>query len=66
LLKEVKIRLKETPVELCEWLDVNMLGGSIISEHVNMFLSFLPRYAPSHVMKLLEGQEVITRYIQEQ
>jgi hypothetical protein len=50
LVKEVKSRLKEILIELCEWLDVDIIEGAIASDHVHMYVSVPPKYSPSHVM----------------
>ena len=56
LVKEVKPRLKEILVELCNWLDITIIEGAICSDHVHMYLSVPPKLAPSHVMKILKGK----------
>ena len=56
LVKEIKPRLKELLVELCNWLDVTILEGAICSDHVHMYLSVPPKYSPAHVMKILKGK----------
>ena len=56
LVKEIKPRLKEILVELCNWLDITIIEGAICSEHVHMYLSVPPKYSPAHVMKILKGK----------
>ena len=56
LVQEIKPRLKEILVELCEWLDIMIIEGAICSDHVHMYLSVPPKYSPSHVMKVLKGK----------
>ena len=56
LFKEIKSRLKEIPIELCEWVDIDIIEGAIASDHVHMYLSVPPKYAPSYVMKVLKGK----------
>ena len=56
LVKEIKPRLKELLVELCNWLDITIIEGAICSDHVHMYLSVLPKYSPAHVMKILKGK----------
>ena len=56
LVKEIKPRLKEILVELCDWLDIDIIEGAIVSDHIHMYLSVPPKYSPSHVMKLLKGK----------
>jgi putative transposase len=56
LIKEIKSRLKEILIELCEWLDLDIIEGAIASDHVHMYVSVPPKYSPSHVMKILKGK----------
>ncbi len=56
LIKEVKPRLKEILVELCNWLDILILEGAICSDHVHIYLSVPPKHSPSYVMKILKGK----------
>lgn len=56
LIKDIKPRLKKILVELCEWLDINIIEGAIASDHVHMYLSVPPKYSPAHVMKILKGK----------
>ena len=56
LVKEIKPRLKELLVELCNWLDITIIEGAICSDHVHMYLSVPPKYSPAHVMKILKGK----------
>ena len=56
LVKDIKSRLKEILIELCEWLDIDIIEGAIASDHVHMYLSVPPKYSASHVMKVLKGK----------
>jgi putative transposase len=56
LVREIKARLKEILIELCEWLDVDIIEGAIASDHVHMYLSVPPKYSPAQVMKVLKGK----------
>lgn len=56
LVKELKPRLKEILLELCNWLDIRIIEGAICSDHVHMYLSVPPKYSPSQVMKVLKGK----------
>jgi putative transposase len=58
LVNEIKPRLKEILVELCEWLKVSILEGAITSDHVHLYLSVPPKYSPSYVMNILKGRSV--------
>lgn len=56
LLKDIKKRLKDILIELCEWLDIKILEGAVCSDHVHMYVSVPPKYSPSYVMKILKGK----------
>jgi putative transposase len=56
LVEDVKPRLKEILVELCNWLDITIIEGAIRSDHIHMYLSVPPKYSPSEVMKILKGK----------
>ena len=56
LIGEIKPRLKEILIELCEWLDVTIMEGGIASDHIHMYLSVPPRHSPAQVMKVLKGK----------
>ena len=56
LVEDVKPRLKEILVELCNWLDIMIIEGAIRSDHIHMYLSVPPKYSPSEVMKILKGK----------
>jgi putative transposase len=56
LAKDLKSRLKEILVELCNWRDITIIEGAICSDHVHRYLSLQPKYSPAEVMKLLKGK----------
>lgn len=56
LVNEIKPRLKEILIELCDWLGMTIIEGAICSDHVHMYLSVPPKHSPSHVMKILKGK----------
>lgn len=56
LIHEIKPRLKEILVELCEWLEISILEGAICPDHVHMYLSVPPKHSPAYVMKILKGK----------
>lgn len=61
LVKDLKPRLREILMELCNWLDIRIIEGAICSDHVHMYLSVPPKYSPSHVMKILKGKSAEMR-----
>ena len=56
LVKDLKPRLREILMELCNWLDIRVIEGAICSDHIHMYLSVPPKYSPSHIMKILKGK----------
>jgi putative transposase len=58
LVKEIKPRLREILMELCEWLDITVIEGAICQDHVHMYLSVPPKHSPAFVMKMLKGKSV--------
>lgn len=56
LVEDVKPRLKEILLELCNWLDITIMEGAIRSDHIHMYLSVPPKHSPSEVMKILKGK----------
>jgi len=38
LVKDLKPRLKEILMELCNWLDISIIEGAICSDHLHMYL----------------------------
>lgn len=56
LVEDVKPRLKEILLELCNWLDITIIEGAIRSDHIHMYLSVPPKHSPSEVMKILKGK----------
>ena len=56
LVGDIKPRLKDILMELCDWLDITIIEGAICSDHVHMYLSVSPKHSPSHVMKILKGR----------
>jgi REP element-mobilizing transposase RayT len=49
-------RPKVMPTEICEWLDIDVIEGAIAPDHMYLYLSVPPKYAPSHVFKVLKGK----------
>lgn len=48
--------LREVLTQLCEWLEIVIIEGSIQDDHVHMYLSVPPKHSPSYVMKVLKGK----------
>jgi putative transposase len=56
LVAEIKSRLKEILLELCEWLDMSIIEGAIASDHMHMYLSVPPKHSPASIMQFLKGK----------
>ena len=56
LVEKIRLRIQEILRELCDWLDIVIIEGSICVDHIHMYLSVPPKYSPSHVMKILKGK----------
>jgi len=56
LVEDVKPVLKEILTQLCEWLEITIIEGSICDDHIHMYLSVPPKHSPSYVMKVLKGK----------
>ena len=56
LLENVKPRLQDIFRDLCDWLDIVIVEGSICVDHIHMYLSVPPKHSPSYVMKILKGK----------
>ena len=52
---------------ICEWLDIDVIEGAIAPDHVHIYLSVPPKYAPSHVFKVLKAKsaEYLRRHLPE-
>jgi putative transposase len=51
----VGMRLKEMILEVCAEYDWEVGGLEVMEEHVHLFLSCPPRYAPAQVMNILKS-----------
>ena len=56
LVDKVKPRVQEVLRDLCDWLDIVIIEGSICVDHIHMYLSVPPKHSPSYVMKILKGK----------
>ena len=62
----IVVVLKEILVELREWLDVNIIEGAIVSDHVQMYLPVPPEYSPASIMQILrKSAEYLRRELPE-
>ena len=52
---KVKKRLQEMISEVCNMLDIEIVQGKIMEDHVHVCLSVPPRYSPAEVMKRIKG-----------
>ncbi|MDF2958244.1 MAG: REP element-mobilizing transposase RayT [Candidatus Alkanophagales archaeon MCA70_species_1] len=51
----VKERLRELIAEQCEKHGFEIISIEIMPDHIHLFISAPPRYAPSEIMKLIKG-----------
>ena len=56
LMSSVKPRLEQILSSLCNWLEVEMIEGAIMSDHVHLYLSVPPKHSISQVVKVLKGK----------
>ena len=56
LHNEIKCKLRKILSELCAWLEIEILEGSISRDHIHMYLSIPPKHSPSYVMKIIKGK----------
>lgn len=56
LVKQIKPRLREILMELCEWQDIRIIEGAICSDPVHMYLSFPPKHFSAFFTKILKGK----------
>jgi putative transposase len=55
LTKEIQERLKEIFQEIAKQYEFEIEAMEIMTEHVHIFLSAPPRYAPSQIVNILKG-----------
>ncbi len=53
---EVKEELRKILHQLCENMEIDIIQGNIMVNHVHVYLSVPPKYSPSEVMKKLKGK----------
>jgi putative transposase len=52
---KLKKRLQEIISEVCIGMDIEIVQGQIMEDHVHVCLSVPPKYSPSEVMKRIKG-----------
>jgi len=52
---KLKKRLQEMISEVCHMLDIEIVQGRIMEDHVHVCLSVPPKYSPAEVMKRIKG-----------
>ncbi|MCE9608250.1 MAG: IS200/IS605 family transposase [Planctomycetia bacterium] len=53
---EVGIRLRSLVREICRTLDIEIIEGSVSSDHVHVLLSCPPNLSPSKIMQAIKGK----------
>lgn len=56
LMDDIKPKLQEILSNLCDWMEIELLEGAIMSDHVHLYLSVPPKHSLSQVMKVLKGK----------
>jgi len=52
----VKPRCRELIIQDCESLDINILKGVVIKDHIHMHLEYPPKLSVSFIAKQLKGR----------
>jgi putative transposase len=52
---KLKKRLQEMINEVCNMLDIEIVEGRVLEDHVHVCLSVPPKYSPAEVMKRIKG-----------
>ena len=53
---EIKEELKNILSRLCENMDILIIQGKILADHIHLYVSVPPKYSPAYVMKILKGK----------
>ena len=54
--KEIEIALKWAIKNICDWKGIDILEGSVMPEHVHLYLQIPPKYSISDVMQWVKGK----------
>jgi putative transposase len=52
---KIKKRLQEMISEVCDMMDIEIVQGKVMEDHVHICLSVPPKYSPAEVMKRIKG-----------
>ena len=53
---DVAIRLRQIVRDICAELEVDIIKGHIVKDHVHMFMSSPPHVSSSHLMQRVKGK----------
>ena len=53
---QLRADIREIIKDLCKWKGVTIIEGHLMSDHVHLLVSILPKYAVSHIMGYLKGR----------
>ena len=53
---DVALRLREIVRQVCQQLEVHILSGVVSKDHVHLFVSAPPQWAPSEIMRRVKGR----------
>ena len=56
LVGDVGKRVRELTREICQTLDIDIVGGHVRPDHVHLLLSVPPHLSPSRVMQAIKGK----------
>lgn len=55
LTEEIKEKLKEVFLQVAEEYDFEIIEQEVMSDHVHLFLSALPRYSPARLVNIIKS-----------
>ncbi len=54
--RNIEIALKWAIKDVCDWKSVEILEGTVMPEHVHLYLRIPPKYSISDIMKWIKGK----------
>lgn len=59
IYNELREDIKEIIKDLCKWKGIKIIEGHMMSDHIHLLLSMLPKYSISSVMGYLKGKNAM-------
>ena len=53
---DIKIRCRELLIQICDFLDIEILSGVVSNDHIHMHLEYPPKLSISDIVKRLKGR----------